>query len=386
MKNNYVFTYDNGELTNIEEKSKKYRNLYNEILNKYRESEKEINNYKDEMLLMRKFRNETLDLLKKIVNEYEYFNNNAIVYLTGSYARNTMRLFSDVDINIVYIRGTGKKYQKYEELFYYMICKTLDKPRKSVHSIITAFNDEKNIKQIQKYMDNSNIDIVLKEKNKIINYTIPYISKKRFYLQYLNNKNYKVIFNNIINQYNSIGIYEWSNNFLFLNNNNLVQKYYDNYITYLFENIDTIKIKNLYEKIIEAINKPILKFDCIKNIKNTIQMNELHIIYNSVLLLQIINYKKNGSRIYNSYNDIIDKTTDKIKKIINMFHEYNYYIIKLNLLFEQNKIEYSIHTEEKINLNKHLDIKLLLNETINYREKINKNILELLNNEVKNYD
>lgn len=385
MKNKYIFTF-NDELTETQRLIKKYRLIYIEILQRYKELQKHIVNYQEQMLLMRNFRNETLSLLKKIVNEYVYFNNNAVVFLTGSYARNTMRLFSDIDINIVYVRGTGKKYQKYEELFYYMICKIFDKPRKSVHSIITAFNDENNIINVQKYMDNNDIEIILKDNNNVIHYTIPFSSKKRIYLQYLNNKNYKVIFDNLITQTNNNGIFEWSNNFLFLNNNKSVDMYYGKYISYILKNVDVSTIKKIYNNIIAESNNKQLKFNKIKNIKNEIQMRELYIIYNSVLLLQLSNLKRTNCSLYNSYEDISSNATDNINNIIDTFHRYNYYIIKVNMLFEKHNLEYSIHANDDININEYPDIKNLLKETIKFKEQINKTIFEILKREVSYYD
>jgi len=385
MKNEYKFKYD-GELIFIQNLIKKYNKKYLEIKLKCDNKVKEIDNYFDMIKLMEEYRLEILNLLKKIIEKYPFFENNAVIYLTGSFARHTVRPFSDLDLNVVYVRGSGKKYEKYEELFYYMISEIFKYPRRAIHSIITAFNNKENIKFVQQNMDEEDIIVTLIDKDLTIKYKIPYLSKKRFYLQYLNDKNYKTVFKNLKKINDNDGVQEWSNNFLFLNENRLVIKYYEDYISYILKNINWNKINKYYNQIINELSNEILDFSYIKNIKIAIQMNELHFIYNSITILQLLIVIKQKGRFYNSFEDIINNTNENLKKIIMYFYKYNYKLIHLNLIFEKYNLEYSIHTNQKIDLNQYPVLKKEIDHIIGFMNNINKKILKILKGEMNIYD
>lgn len=386
MKKVYKFIYKEGELNEANKIINKYKKLYDNILNKYTKLHNNVTNCQEEIKLMREFRIQVINLLEQVLADYKYFNNNAVVYLTGSYARECVRLFSDVDLNIVYVNGSGKKYMKYEELFYYIVSKVLNKPRYTVHSIITAFNDEENIEYIKNKMDNQMIKVILESNDNKIEYMIPKLYKKRYYLQYMNNKNYKIIFNNLIKIFDEKGIQEWSNNFLFLNQNIKVNNYYEYYINYIFNTIDK---NELIKKCDYLINYNFMRTDDLINIcqiKQIVQMDELHFIYNSITVLQLINIlKENNKKYYNSLYDVLNNCTGNIKKVSEMFFEYNYKLVQLNILFGKYHLDYSIHCDEIIDMNKYPQIKKKFDDIIIFKNIINKKIIKILKEEVK-YD
>lgn len=385
MKNEYKFKY-NGELKIIRNLIKKYKKYNLNIKLKYDNEVKKIDNYLDMVKLMKEYRIEVINLLKRIVKEYTFFENNAVIYLTGSFARNTVRPFSDLDLNIVYVVGSGKKYEKYEELFYYMISEIFKYPRRTVHSIITAFNNKTNIKYVQQNMNDEDIIVTLIDKDLTVRYTIPNLSKKRFYLQYLNNKNYKKIFKNLTIIYDNDGIQEWSNNFLFLNENRLVTKCYEEYISHILKSINLNKINKYYNQINTELCIENLDFSYIKNIKKVVQMNELHFIYNSITILQLLIFIKEKGGFYNSFEDIINNANESLKKIINYFYEYNYKLIHLNMIFEKYNLEYSIHTNQKIDLNQYSLLKNEIDYIIKFIYNINEKILKIIKGELYKYD
>lgn len=381
MKNEYKFIYD-GELSAIEKLIKKYKIIYLNIKSKYNNTIEKINSHIDMIDEMEEYRGEVLKLLKQVIKEYNYFENNAVIFLTGSFARHTVRPFSDLDLNIVYINDSGEKYEKYEELFYYVISEIFIYPRRAVHSIITAFNDKKNIEYVQNNMDKEDIIVNLVDKDITIKYKIPYLSKKRFYLQYLNDKNYKTIFKNLEDIYDSEGIQEWSNNFLFLNHNDLICKRYEEYISYILKKIDFNSIDKQYKKIINNSYEEVLDFSYIKNLKLLIQMKELHFIYNSITILQLLNVIKSKGDFYNSFKDIIEKTDGNLQKVIMYFYEYNYRLIRLNLIFEKYNLDYSIHTNQRINLEQYPLLKIEIDNIIEFMDSINEKIKKILKEEV----
>ena len=381
MKNNYIFTFNN-ELSIVNELIKTFNPQFKCIINKYNVLEKKVNNYIEQRDLMFIYREEILNLLKKVIEEYKYFDNNAVIYLTGSYARNTVRLFSDLDLNIVYVKGTGKKYMKYEELFYYYICKIFEINRSGVHSIVTAFNDFKNYSYVVNNMDTEEIKITLKDENNNVNYSICGEYKKRYYLQYLNDKNYKTVFNNLIEMNERNGIEEWSNNFLFLNENQLVSKYYKKYEKALIKNIRHDAFYKKYNDLFESSNE-IVQFDSNIDIKKFIQMKELNFIYKIIVLLQVLRVNKTN-RIYADYKELLNNSDDIMKKMLDKYYEYNYYIYKLNIYFSEKNIPYSIHMYKHIDFDKNRKLKILLNDIINLKEEINEEFLRILKGEMEN--
>lgn len=382
MKNNYSFIYNNGELKFVQKQIKKYKTKYFDIRSYYDKKLEKIDDYINMIKLMEEYRLKVLKLLKSIIKSYVYFENNAIIYLTGSFARNTVRTFSDLDLNIVYINGSGENYKEYEELFYYMISEIFNYPRRAVHSIITAFNNKTNIKYVQNNMDDENIKITLKDNDYIIKYEIPSTSKKRFYLQYINDKNYKTVFKNLKSIYDVEGIKEWSNNFLFLNKNKLVNECYNDYISYILKNTNRNRIKDFYYQIIKSIENKDYDFSYLKNIKLAVQMEELYFIYNSVTILQLLNIINSNKEFYNSFKKLFKNKNPKIKELVKIFYKYNYKLIHLNKLFEIYNLEYSIHTNNRINLKKYPLLMEAINNIMIFRTEINKKILKILEEEV----
>lgn len=381
MKNKYIFKFDN-EIESLQVLINKYKSDYTSIMEKYNREELKVSNYIQQRNLMIDFRNEMIKLLKNVVKSFKYFGNNAVIFLTGSYARNTVRLFSDLDLNIVYTNGNGKRIMKYEELFYYYICKCFDMKRETVHSIITAFNDEDNYNYIVNNVDDSNIDVKLIDKKNTIQYKITGGYKKRFYLQYMNNKNYKVIFNNLINKYKKDGIQEWSNNFIFLNDNKKVMNYYIKYQKQLAKNIDYGYVSSEFN-ILSDFKIENIDYNDNCDIKEKIQMCELHFLYKVIVLLQYL-YLKDKKVIYSDYIELYNHSNQLVKKLLDYYYEYNYYIYKLNVYFEKYDFPYSIHHRCKIDINKCGDLKMLIDKIIIFRDKINKEYLSALKGEIKN--
>lgn len=384
MKTEFKYAYDDNELSTVCKMIKKYRTVYNKLLLKYNEYVKNITNSKEHRNIMFEYREEIISFFKKIINNYIFFKNNVVFYLSGSFSRNTVRMFSDIDLNLIYIDGDGKEYEKYEELFYYMISEICSKPRSCVHSIVTAFNDKNNIKYVLNNMNEDDINVVLKDKNTTIEYKIPYLYKKRFYLQYINNKNYKIIFDNLLEIYKDIGIREWMNNMLFLNNNVKAENYYNNYINELNNKVDISKLKKLYKEIIDVINEDSLNKNLIKDIKYHYQMKQLHFMYNAIIIIQMLDLESDN--LYYNFKDILKMKNKMLNKVVNLFYDYNYEISILNNIFEQYGLDYSIHTNQIIDINKYSDLNKQLTTMDYIRKKINKIIISILEEEFEKYD
>ena len=380
MKHRYIFNFKANEVEDVCKKIAEYKPQYVALVNKYLIKQITIDNYIEQREFMYNYREEVLKLLKKIINDFHYFQDKAVIFLSGSYARNTIRVFSDLDLNIMYTNGSGKKYLKYEELFYYYISKIFDMSRDGVHSIVTAFNDKKNYDYVVKNLDDKPIKITLSDENVKINYEISGGYKKRLYLQYMNNKNYKVIFDNLMKQNLKIGLQEWSNNILFLNHKKCVDEYYKKYQKFLIKNVSEKYVEEEYEQI---KNYPSQTYDLDNNIaiKKFVQTDELHFIYKIIVLMQVLRLKKT-KMIYSNFKDILDHSDENLKHIVEGFYKYNYYIVKLYFLFAKYDIQYSIHQYHEIDFKKQRGLKSLLNRINRERNYINAECRKLLEGEI----
>ncbi len=327
MKNNLVLHFLDDEIIESNRLILKYRKLYTEYIRKNCGlSEKRII---------------VLKIIKDILDDYSYFNGNAIVFFTGSYARGILKELSDFDLNVIYLRGSGKKYKKYEELFYYIVCSVFDMNRKLVHPVLVTFNDDDNAKYVKNLMDQKDYNITLLSNSFNVNYIVPGSSKKRMYLQYLNNKNYKVIFNKLKNN----PLREWQFTFKFLNENKKIKNYYS-----CFKN-NLVKQESLRGKIEELkdyIGKLIsnnfnTSQDVVntKDIKQYYQQDALQLIYNYILFKKIISK--------DSCLDLSDLNCQNNYES-SMIIEYTNNLELLRRVFQENKLEYSIHESNVVNI------------------------------------
>ena len=111
-------------------------------------------------------------------------------------------------------------------------------------------------------------------------------------------------------------------------------------------------------------------------------MRELHFIYNAVMILQLLGIVNEKTKFYNSFKDIIDNSNESLNKVMMYFYEYNYKLIKLNFMFKEYHLDYSIHTNQKINLNYYPLLKKEIDNIMCFMQEINKKILKILKEEV----
>lgn len=334
MKNIIKLIFLDSELTGCNKIIKKYKTIYEKNI-------KNVHSYVEKRQLV-------MNIISNIIKEYSYFNNNALIFFTGSYARGIIKESSDFDLNVVYLKGSGKKYKKYEELFFYIICSVFNKARKYVHPVLVTFNDKNNTNYIQSKMNGKDVYINLVSDNYFIHYMIPKGSKKRIYLQYLNNKNYKTIFNNLFKD----PISEWQFTIKFLNKNEKIINYYKELTKKQLSN-DLLKnrLEDFKSSIIDSLDKDtfnLKKIVLIKDIKLYYQHNVLKFIYDFILYNKI---KSNSNEV--NMSDLYSQNIPEIKFLVCYIKSLQ----KLNNLFLDNQIDYSIHNFEKIDLHKHIDIR-----------------------------
>lgn len=353
MKNCLSFRFLDKEILESKRLIKKYRELYMKLLKK-----NDPLSHKREVVLK---------IMTDLVGEYKYFNYNAIIFFTGSYARGIIKEESDFDLNTIYIRGNGKKYKKYEELFYYIVSSVFKLNRKMVHPVFITYNNKNNSKYVSDSMDKKDFDINLTSDSFHIKYKIRGNSKKRIYLQYLNDKNYKKVFNNLQDS----ELREYLFTIKFLNTNGKLKLHYDFIKNEKWLGGDlSVKLKELKLYILKSLNQKIninnkIK---IKDIKQYYQQEALQMIYNYILYKKILN--NNCVNMADLYNQNIFE--------MSFLLDYVQTISELQKIFVTNKLEYSIHSPKIMKLYQFKEIEPYLKKLDNKLDIAKKNILKEL--------
>lgn len=334
MNNRLILKFSDNELEFANKLISKYKNKIRILTNK------SIYNKRDLIIT----------IMKNLISDYPFLKNNAVIFFTGSYSRGLLNIQSDFDLNIAYKRGTGKKYKKYEELFYFIVCSIFNMNRKKVHPVFVTFNNPYNTQKINLELNKEDFLISLKSLNYEYKYYIKADSKKRIFLQYINNKNFSVLLNNTIKFFYPNQIQEWMFNFYFLNEDKYSSKKILDYTTQLLK--DKFKLNCFKSQIIQDIknHKSFNLKDCkrVKDIKLHYQSKSLNIIYNYVLLIQL-----------NKNNDSITMNFDYLNEEMYLKKEIENYLNTLNnlySLFNTNGIEYSLHNNNYIIVHNYSDI------------------------------
>lgn len=334
MNNRLILNFSDNELDFAKKLIRKYRNKIRVL------SSKNTYNKRDLVIVV----------MKNLVLDYTFFNNNAIIFFTGSYSRGLLNDQSDFDLNIAYKKGSGKKYKKFEELFYFIVCNIFDMDRKKVHPVFITFNNPYNTQKINTKLNDKDFFVILKSQNYKYKYHVKADSKRRMILQYFNNKNFSTLLNNSLNFFYSNQIEEWMFNFYFLNEDKYMRKKISSYTTQLLN--DGSKLTSFKSQISHDIvnYKSHNLTDCkrVKEIKYRCQSKSLNIIYNYVLLLQLI---KKNNKITMNFDNLNDKMYLKIE-IKNYLNTLN----KLYNLFNMHGIEYSLHNNDSIVIHDYNDI------------------------------
>lgn len=110
--------------------------------NSYKRERKAFVNYLDS------YKNLMLNVLRKTLKIFNPFlsNINHMVIVSGSFARNSHRDYSDLDVSIVLGKRKTKSYIIFEELFYYALSKILNMSRDRVHSVFINMVDKSSAK------------------------------------------------------------------------------------------------------------------------------------------------------------------------------------------------------------------------------------------------
>ena len=328
----------------------------------------------------RKFITSHKKLLINIINDVlkiynEELNDLSVVFLSGSFARGTNKMSSDVDLHFFY-KNDSYNYI-YEEIICYIISRVINKSRDCIDPTFIFNIQSENKTMITSKMDKSKLRVILKYKNNEIKYSYKNGKKRRFYLQYTNTRDINKLFNYLNNETNKHNE-EWCHCFEVIKGKNIFNNLYDK--MYIQEqnliNNDYISNKiNALKETIKVGRRNIIN-NSISQYKNYYQSKTFEWIYEYISIIRFILIKENRIVKYLNLLDIYDMIEEKSiinKNILIEIYKYMWNLEKLSVYCYENKINYGLHNDDIIDYStKELDknLELLKNQILNDLERL----------------
>lgn len=337
-----MITMSYDEYNVLLKKSKyKYKRKFDALKGYYENYNKEMTD-KNFSKLCRKYRKLIIRLIREVSkNVLKYYDHEVIIMLSGSLARHSNNLFSDIDLNFLTNENDSQYIIELEDIIDNILCNVMEfRGRDKVHTMAVylplKFND-KTIKD----------RIIFKEQTVMFNYRPNY--ETLMFENYNSTRNIDEIINYLNNNDTINNLNEWTSCFeIIYNKGNLKRKYKQNRkvcksTINLIESID-----NLLDRI-EKIEKLIINKRNIKN-KDLKKIYKTDVLFNTYEMLAIVfryddNIKKFNLDEFAKKSKIIDKREiDKIYK-----HLRN--IQNLQLILNKMELDLSSHSDELIDLN-----------------------------------
>ena len=289
-----------------------------------------IYNYKKVMIDVLK---KTLKMFAGFLKDYKY-----IVVLNGSFARNSYREFSDLDVTLILDKKKTKQYVIFEELFYYALSYILGLGRERIHSVFNRFY---NVEKQKKYDD----EVVISWDD--VDKKIAYVVKDNFayemHLALYSERSYGVLMQNLTNQLSQDVLYHnaYCYDVVF---NNTEYDLENDIMASEFRNRSTFSLPS-YDKAVLALRKSYVSRD-LKLVIKDVFMNELleFASYVRHYLVRRQNYRK-----LLNLNEVLDSETFGAvlgkyqKKLKDNYFEYLFYLTRVEMCLKDVGIELSSH-------------------------------------------
>ena len=364
---NYIIEINKNEFYKMKRCISTLKTKYNnEILDLYKlekNNSKKFDFFKQREFITRQ-KQTLLNIISDVLNYYrEELNNLSVVFLSGSFARGTNKMSSDIDLHFFY-KNNDYNYI-HEEIVSYIISRIVNKSRDCIDPTF-IFNIENDTKtMITNKMDKSKLRIILKYKKKKIQYSYKYGKKRRFYLQYTNTRDIRMLFHYLDNEI-TIHNSEWCHCFEITKGqdyfNKLYDKIYKNELKIVSNDYINSKIKLLKEKI--EIDKQCIVTNSISQYKKYYQSKTFEWIYEYISIIRFILIKDNKTVKFLNLFEIYDKIASHSnvnKNIIIEIYKYMWSLEKLSIYCYENKINYGLHNDDIINYSrKELDNNLVI--------------------------
>lgn len=360
---------------------KKYNKIKDKYINKYSEKILNLRNYYADNAssinlrgfntLNELFRNYIIELIKEITNEFKkIYKINFCVILTGSLARNSNNLFSDIDINYLTDENEYELIIEVEDKINYILQEVLKyRGKDRIHSMVVYIPliDNKKLKLYKK--DN----YTLMFSDGIINIPCRDNAEQLLYETYNSTRNIHDVINYFNENDTKEKLNEWTYCFKFI---------YNDYFKKIYEKEriickDVTNIEIFKNNIINNINNKSIYFD--SNVESVINA-ELKLAYKTEVLFNFYEFLALYFRIEDNIKEFTIDCFVKNSKILNKrifecFYNYLKIIQNLQYILDKKNIDLSMHLYNKLDLN-------AIN--IEYKKMTNRdNLLSDLNNEKK---
>lgn len=351
----YVIDINEKDYKKMLKSIKKLKEKYNvEILKLY--TIEKLNSKEFDFFKQRKFIEQhkqiLLSIIKDVLKIYKNeLNDLSVVFLSGSFARGTNKMSSDIDLHFFY-KNDNYNYV-YEEIVSYIISRVVNKSRDCIDPTFIFNIESENKAMITNKMNKNKLTIILKYKKQEIKYSYKYGKKRRFYLQYTNTRDINKLFdylNNEMIKHNN----EWCHCFEIIKGqlffNKLYDKMYEKELNFISDNYINNKIHTLREKI--KANKKETITNSISQYKNYYQSKTFEWIYEYISIIRFILIKEKNVIKYLNLLEIYDEieVNSKINKnILIEIYRYMWSLEKLSIYCYENKINYGLHNNNIIN-------------------------------------
>ena len=375
----YIININKKDYEKMQECIYSLTKKYNCIIKKFYAIEKnntkefEFNNQRNFIILHKKLLINIINDVLKIYNKE--LKNLGVVFLSGSFARGTNKMSSDVDLHFFY-KNDSYNYI-YEEIISYIISRVINKSRDCIDPTFIFNIQNENKTMITSKMDKSKLSVILKYKNTEIKYSYKYGKKRRFYLQYTNTRDINKLFNYLNNEMNKHNE-EWCHCFKVIKGKNIFNKLYDKMYIQEQNLVNNDYISNKINALIETIKvsrKNIIN-NSISQYKNYYQSKTFEWIYEYVSIIRFILIKENYIVKYLNLLDIYDTIEENSiinKNILINIYKYMWNLEKLSVYCYENQINYGLHNDDMIDYStKELDknLELLKNQILNDLERL----------------
>lgn len=287
---------------------------------------------------------------------------------------------SDLDLHIFY-KNDNYNFL-YEEIISYIISRIINKSRDSIDPTFILNFSQKYKNKVTNAMTKYKLKISICSNKKQINYSYCSGKKRRFYLQYNNPRDIKVLEQYIINEVNSDNM-EWAHCFKIIYGKKKFNAMYNKIFNEEKKKISNKYILNKISKLNKNIN--ISEFDRNENsisvIKKYFQSKVFEIIYEYVSILRFNLIKQGYDIKYINLYEIYDifELSNNSREVIVSIYKYMWSLRKLTIYCHNNNINYGLHNNQFIKY----DLSELISEWNSLKQKI---ILDLKRMECELYE
>lgn len=379
--NKYVININQKDYEKILECVNKLKEKYNnELLSLYnleKQNSKQFN-FDNQKQFIIKHKKVLLEIINDVLNTYaNELENLSVVFLSGSFARGTNKMSSDIDLHFFY-KDNNYNYV-FEEIVCYIISRVINKSRDSIDPTFIFNIQIKNKSMITSKMDKNKLSIILKYKKNEIKYSYKYGKKRRFYLQYTNTRDINELFNYLSDELIKCNE-EWCHCFEIIKGkeafDNLYDKVYLKELMFINNSYINKKINLLINNIKK--DKKNITNSFISEYKNYYQSTIFKYIYEYISIIRFILIKEKNTVKYLNLIDIYNllQTKNEINKDIFIeIYKYMWNLEKLSLYCYENNINYGLHNNTVINYStKELDedLKVLKQNILKDLERLSK--------------